>query len=121
MLDAFVDACSHRPSEYVHLERLSAPALKAGDGEFIVEISRSGQEFIVPADKSVLDTLIDAGLSPKHNCCRGICGECEVKVVAGDVDHRDMLLTDGEKSAGAMLICCTRANTERLVIQLADL
>ncbi len=118
MLDAFVEACSDRPAEFVHLERFSAPALKAGDGEFIVEISGGGGEYIIPADKTVLETLIKAGLSPRHNCEAGICGECEVRVLKGEADHRDMLLTDGEKEAGSMLICCSRANTECLIIEM---
>jgi hypothetical protein len=30
-------------------------------------------------------------------------------VLAGDVDHRDTLLTDPERDAGMMLVCLSRA------------
>lgn len=41
---------------------------------------------------------------------RGFCGTCETKVLAGEVDHRDDLLTDEERQANTtMMICVSRA------------
>ena len=118
MLDAFVEACAARDEGHVHIERFGAAPVNSDDHGFVVELKRSGQEFVIPADKSILDTLIDAGLSPAHNCRAGICGECEVKVLEGSVDHQDMILSDSEKAEGAMLICCSRSLSDRLVIDI---
>ena len=45
-----------------------------------------------------------------HDCTEGICGSCETKVIEGEVDHRDYVLTDREKAAGdCMMVCVSRA------------
>lgn len=118
MLDAFVEACSARSADRVHVERFEAPMLSAGEGGFVVELARSGREIAIPSDKTVLDTLIDAGLSLKHSCKTGVCGECEVHVLGGEPDHRDLILTEQERADGLMLICCSRAKSERLVLDI---
>lgn len=118
MLDAFVDACKARAEEFVHIERFAAAPINSSAGGFVVELKRSGLELAIPADRSILETLIEAGLEPSHNCRAGICGECEVKVLEGSVDHQDMILSDDEKASGAMLICCSRSASDRLVIDL---
>ena len=53
------------------------------------------------------------------SCEEGICGSCETAVLAGEIDHRDSLLTDDERAAGdTMLICVSRARGGRLVLDL---
>ncbi|TYP80454.1 vanillate O-demethylase ferredoxin subunit [Maritimibacter alkaliphilus HTCC2654] len=118
MLDAFVAACADRPADHVHIERFEPSKLEAGAGEFVVELAKTGAEVIVPSDKTILDALIDAGLSPEHSCGVGVCGTCETRVLAGEADHQDLVLTDEERAEGAMLICCSRAKTDRLVLDL---
>lgn len=36
----------------------------------------------------------------------------------GEADHRDELLTSAERAAGAMLLCVSRARSERLALDL---
>ena len=44
------------------------------------------------------------------SCREGTCGTCETPVLAGEVDHRDSLLTDEEKAANdKMFICVSHA------------
>lgn len=119
MLDAFMEACEgKREPQYIHYEHFGAIAPKATDGEFVLALAKSGQELVISADQSILEALMGAGLEPQHNCCAGMCGECEVRVIDGTPDHRDSLLTDAEKANGSMLICCSRSHSERLVIDL---
>ncbi|WP_421848602.1 PDR/VanB family oxidoreductase [Marinomonas sp.] len=118
MLDAFIEVCRDRPSEFVHIERFAAPQVQVGAGAFVVELRQSAQTFVVPADQSILETLLSAGMSPNHNCCSGICGECEVTVLEGEVDHQDGILSDDEKASGVMLLCCSRSKTDKLVLDL---
>ena len=46
-------------------------------------------------------------------------GSCEVPVVRGAVDHRDLVLTRAEREEGRrMMTCCSRACGDRLVLGL---
>ena len=73
----------------------------------------------VPADKTILDVLIEAGDDPLHDCKRGDCGICQVGVIEGVPDHRDYILSDAERAAGKLMqICISRSKTPRLVLDL---
>ncbi|MFE7790154.1 PDR/VanB family oxidoreductase [Streptomyces sp. NPDC057460] len=103
-------------------ERFAAPTAAPRDGEdtgFDVVCSRTGTTVQVGPDTSVLDALEGAGISVPSSCRDGICGTCETKVLEGTPDHRDFLLSDSEKAAGAsMMLCVSRACTPRLVLDL---
>ncbi|MEU9003044.1 2Fe-2S iron-sulfur cluster binding domain-containing protein, partial [Streptomyces sp. NPDC048551] len=51
------------------------------------------------------------------SCEQGFCGTCQHRVLAGAVEHRDELLTDGERT-DSMLLCVSRAAGERLTLDL---
>lgn len=53
------------------------------------------------------------------SCRDGICGSCETRVLDGTPDHRDFLLSDAERAAGAsMMICVSRCASGRLALDL---
>jgi len=119
MLSAFEAATASLPRERVHVEYFTAKEPPAVEGGFRVLLARSGREFVVPAGKTILDTLLDAGLDVPYSCMEGVCGTCETKVLEGVPDHRDLILTEEEHAAGkSMMICCSGAKTERLVLDL---
>ena len=60
---------------------------------FQIDLAMSGLTTVVPADRTILDVLDDAGVITVSSCRDGICGTCEVGVVSGEVDHRDTVLT----------------------------
>jgi hypothetical protein len=40
-------------------------------------------------------------------------------LLEGEADHRDLLLSSGERAANrSMMICCSRARSKRLVLDL---
>ena len=60
-----------------------------------------------------------ANIDVQSDCEEGLCGSCEVRVLAGEVDHRDVVLTRAEREAHTrMMSCCSRARGERLVLEL---
>ncbi|MAM62352.1 PDR/VanB family oxidoreductase [Maritimibacter sp. UBA3975] len=120
MLDAFEEAALSAgfPTDQIHLERFAPAKPKAGAGEFIVELARSGESIVVPPDKSILDVIEDAGIEANNSCRVGVCGTCETQVLEGEADHQDMILTEEERAEGRMLICCSRAKTGTLVLDL---
>ncbi len=112
------------PPGALHLERFSAPVVERGPAddrsdEHAVELvlAESGRTLLVPADRSVLDVLLEEGVDVLHDCQEGICGSCEVKVIEGEVDHRDHVLSEPERAAnGCMMVCVSRACGKRLVL-----
>lgn len=121
MLDAVLARARARgwPAERIHFELFSNPQAEAGEQGFEVELRTSGMTLQVPPDKSILQTLIDAGLDPLFDCARGECGVCTTTVLEGEVDHRDYFLSDAEKASNqVMQICVSRARGKRLVLDL---
>lgn len=103
----------------LRFELFTATTPKAGDQSFEVVLKSTGESFLIPRDKSILDVLIEAGKDPLHDCKRGDCGICQVQVLEGVPDHRDYILSEGEKAEGRkMQICVSRSKTARLVIDL---
>ncbi|SDO26583.1 Ferredoxin-NADP reductase [Streptomyces sp. cf386] len=99
----------------VHLERFT-PRTSGGDA-FEVELRRSGRTLTVPADSTVLAAVRAELPDTLYSCEQGFCGTCQQRVLEGEVDHRDELLTDGER-ADSMLICVSRARGDRLVLDM---
>jgi hypothetical protein len=50
-------------------------------------------------------------------CSDGICGVCATPYVAGEVEHRDYVLSAKER-AKKMIVCCSRAKEEGAEIVL---
>jgi ferredoxin-NADP reductase len=98
------------------LERFTASA-PAGGSAFEVELRRSGRTVTVPADRSVLAAVREELPDVAYSCRQGFCGSCRQRVLAGEVDHRDELLTDAERK-DSMLICVSRSAGGRLVLDL---
>lgn len=91
----------------------------AADGTFEVQLHKSGKILPVNKEQSILKVLQDAGHDVPFSCSEGICGTCLTRVVAGTPDHWDMFLTPEEQANNdQMLICCSRSQTARLVLDL---
>jgi ferredoxin-NADP reductase len=91
----------------LHAERFS-PAPVVDGKPFRIRLG-DGTELAVPADRTALDTLLDARPQSPYSCRQGFCGSCRTTVLRGAPDHRDHRLTDEERDAGAMLVCVSRA------------
>jgi tetrachlorobenzoquinone reductase len=119
MLDAYESACEQLGQANVHMERFAAakqPAAAATAG-YCVELRKSGRTIQVAPGVALLDALLDAGLNPEFSCREGVCGACETRVISGDVDHRDHLLTHHEHAANkTMMICVSSCRSGSLVL-----
>lgn len=117
MLASFETATAQLPPEQVHLEHFGATQELATDGGFQVELARSRKTVTVQPGETILDALARAGVDMPSSCQQGICGACEVKVLAGTPDHRDEILTAAEKAANStMMICCSGSLGPKLVL-----
>ncbi|MFG2499256.1 PDR/VanB family oxidoreductase [Streptomyces sp. NPDC048441] len=101
----------------LHLERFTPRTSTDGNGPFEVELRRSGRTIDVPADTTVLSAVRAELPNTAFSCEQGFCGTCQQRVLEGEIDHRDELLTDGER-ADSMLICVSRASGDRIVLDM---
>jgi ferredoxin-NADP reductase len=108
------------PAGTLHLERFAPKVVEhAVDQSFEVELARSGRRVTVPAHRTVLETLADAGVHILHSCGEGTCGTCETPVLEGTVDHRDSVLTKEEQARNdCMMVCVSRASCPLLVLDV---
>ncbi len=106
-----------RPDLSLHSQRFTGTAASGG-AALRVELHRTGCIIDVPANRSVLQAVRDVLPAVPAGCEQGICGGCRTTVLAGEPDHRDELLSSAERAAGQMLICVSRALSERLVLDL---
>ncbi|MGO4392448.1 2Fe-2S iron-sulfur cluster-binding protein [Variovorax sp. M-6] len=125
LMQAFERAAAGRAAHTVHVEWFKAgppaPGLApaATAGSFALHLAHSGRTLQVPADKSVLETLLDAGIAIDSSCRDGICGSCETRVLAGTPDHHDAVLSASERAAGdRMMVCVSRCKGEALTLAL---
>ncbi|MFF4499416.1 PDR/VanB family oxidoreductase [Streptomyces sp. NPDC001401] len=101
----------------VRLERFTPRTSADGNSTFEVELRRTGRTLTVPADSTVLAAVRAQLPDTAYSCEQGFCGTCQQRVLEGEVEHRDELLTDAER-ADSMLICVSRARSERLVLDM---
>ncbi|MCP3732128.1 PDR/VanB family oxidoreductase [Sphingomonas sp. MG17] len=119
MLAAYRDICANLPPDRVHFEYFASDAGLASEGGFDVVLAKSGRRINIPPGNTILEALGAAGVTVPYSCQQGICGACEVKVLSGVPDHRDMILSDAERASNeTMLICCSGALSDELVIDL---
>jgi len=123
MLDALEAATAHWPQDSLrveHFESTLGTLDPSKEQAFEVELKDSGLTLPVRADQTLLAALRAANIDVQSDCEEGLCGSCEVRVLAGPVDHRDRVLTRGEREEGQrMMSCCSRAcGGEKLVLEL---
>ena len=113
MLEHLQTLTGDLPEDALRFEHFSSdgagfdPALETG---FDVDLRDSGLTVHVSSDKTLLETLRSAGVDVASDCEEGLCGSCEVDVIEGEIDHRDKVLTRGERAANQrMMSCCSRA------------
>ena len=122
MLDNFEKTCEQLGYLHAHIERFAAVHVEspAATETYVVECAKSKKSVEVPPGKSILDSLIDAGLNPDHSCKEGVCGACETRVLeAGEIEHHDGILSKAERAAGkTMMICVSRCKRGPLVLDI---
>ena len=97
---------------------LDEPAPLDGDSYELV-LAKSGHTLRMKPDANILDTVLALGVEVENDCRDGICGSCVTPILAGTVEHRDLVLTRREQAAmDQMMICCSRPTCDRLELDL---
>ncbi|EWY97774.1 hypothetical protein FOYG_02539 [Fusarium oxysporum NRRL 32931] len=121
LLTGVEEALADAPTGVLRLERFAAHnnGNTKPNTSFNVVLARSNKVLRVPEDKSVLEVINEAGAGVLSTCSTGVCGTCEVRVLDGLVDHRDVVLTQSEKAEGkSMMPCVSRCLGKKLTLDL---
>ena len=113
--------------DQVKKEHFANPDQKEGDGNGMTsglgackaQVSLNGETFTleIPADKTVLDAIIDMGKDPPYSCTSGACSTCMAKVTEGKVEMDSCFaLDDEEVDDGYVLTCQSRCKSATLAI-----
>jgi reductive dehalogenase len=106
------------PEEAQHLEFFSVPEQPEYENhDFVLKLARSGRELHVPSDKVATDILAENGFHVDVKCSDGICGVCKCGLVAGEVEHRDFVLSKAQREK-AVILCQSRAAKPGGVIEV---
>lgn len=102
----------------LHVEYFSAPVVEyEPGGPFLIRLDRTGLELEVEPDQSILEVMRAAGADVLTDCEEGICGSCETRVIEGEVEHRDFVLTPQERRRNdCLMVCVSRASCPILVL-----
>lgn len=108
------------PASRVHREFFIPPDTPHAENKpFQIRLASSGQVLEVPADRSITEVLAEHGIVLPTSCEQGVCGTCLTRVLEGEIDHRDVFLTEAEQAVGdQMTPCCSRSKTPLLVLDL---
>jgi cytochrome P450/ferredoxin-NADP reductase len=121
LLEALEHIVRARP-ERLHIEHFTAigtQLVPENEEPFEVELKDSQLSVQVPADQTLLEALRGVGVDVPSDCEEGLCGTCEVNVIAGEIDHRDKVLSSAERADGRrMMTCCSRSRGSKLVLAL---
>jgi phthalate 4,5-dioxygenase reductase component len=69
----------------------------------------------VPTTETILEVLRAHGLDVPSSCETGTCGTCRTKMLAGQADHRDLVLAEHERG-DTIMICVSRARSDEIAI-----
>ena len=116
LMEAVRDLSGHWSSSAVHFEAFDDPdRVLPNDLPFQVKLARTGVEIEVPIGKTILGVMMEQGFDAPHSCESGTCGTCRTRLLEGEADHRDLVLTESERFEQIM-ICVSRARSPKLVI-----
>ncbi len=89
---------------------LDGVAMPADGDVALVRFQRSDRVVALPPGKTILETAEAAGVDIPFECRSGICGQCKMRLVAGQVTmETEDALGAGEKARGFILACQARA------------
>jgi ferredoxin-NADP reductase len=115
-------SAEHLPPGALRIERFLADpdavtSVEQTNEAFEVELAQTGVTLTVPPDRSILDVVLEEVPYQLYSCEEGVCGTCQTRVLAGEPEHRDSVLTD-EQRKEYMMICVGRARSAKLVLDL---
>jgi phthalate 4,5-dioxygenase reductase component len=116
MMQAVRDMTGHWSSSQVHFEAFTDTAKSQPDDRaFKIRLARSGEVIEVPIGTTILAALRARGHPVPSSCESGTCGTCRTRLLSGEADHRDLVLSQDEHR-DSIMVCVSRARSDELLI-----
>lgn len=109
------------PAKRLHIERFEPKerVSERSEQRFSVIAAMSGVSVEVNSEDTIIGALRTAGVVVPTSCNRGVCGSCEVRVLEGEPEHLDSVMSDADKDEfGIMYPCVSRSLTARLTLDV---
>ena len=87
------------------------------NGNFIVELLRSGLTVDVGKGQTIIEALKAADIDVETSCEAGVCGTCVVDYLEGEPVHNDVVLMPDEQQTSVAL-CVAGCKSRKLVLDL---
>lgn len=87
-----------------------------------IELLPSGHVFQAEAEETLLEAALRSGLNLRYNCNSGSCGDCQARLVSGELghsEHQDYVFSREEKANHHFLMCRAHAAGD-LVIEAVE-
>ncbi len=118
LMDTVRDMSGHWSAGKVHFESFTDGSVaRKDDHAFAIHLERAAKTLQVAVGQSILDVVRSAGVQISASCESGTCGTCRTRLIAGEADHRDMVLMPEEQSSQIM-VCVSRALSGELTLDL---
>lgn len=105
------------PQGSLHVERFTATVRDdSGNRPFQVLLPQSRTTVEVPADRSMLESLREVLPDTPASCGTGLCGSCEVRVLAGRPEHRDDILGGVDRERTDIVYPCVSRSRDPLLV-----
>lgn len=87
--------------------------------EVTVHYDGDEYKFIVPPDKTILETALDQGIDLPFSCQSGLCTACRGKCISGKVKlDEEEGLSEAEQEEGYVLTCVGHPLTDDVIIEI---
>ncbi|BDH59398.1 ferredoxin--NADP reductase [Tsukamurella sp. PLM1] len=83
-----------------------APAPADGGGTVTVELDGTTTELAWPAEKKLLDVMLEAGIDAPYSCREGACSACACRLVEGKVELAHNEVLDQEDLDDGLILAC---------------
>ncbi|MCY4458853.1 MAG: reductive dehalogenase [Albidovulum sp.] len=119
-MESVMDAAERNgyPEEARHLEYFSVPEQPEYENhDFVLRLTKSGKELAVPADKAATEVLLESGIKIDVKCSDGLCGVCKCRLISGNVEHRDFVLSKKQRE-DTIILCQSRAAEKDGIVEI---
>lgn len=122
MLNAFLNACKDLSLKNANIERFKPVEVLASaqiKRAYTVVLKKSNKTIEVTPEMSLLQALRHHDIEVDTSCEEGVCGACETRVLSGEPEHLDCVLSDQEREKNSvMMVCVSGCKSERLELDL---
>ncbi|TAL82310.1 MAG: oxidoreductase [Candidimonas sp.] len=118
LMEGVKDMTGHWPAGAVTFESFGTEAKQVKNNTaFAVTLQSNGKTIQVDEQTTILEALAKNGVIVPSSCESGTCGTCKTGLIAGDADHRDMVLDESERHC-KIIVCVSRATSGNLILDL---